>query len=159
MKTLTNEQAAYLAGFIDGDGSLLGQIVKQKDYVLKYQVRITLTLFQKTQRKEFLMKWQKLIGGTLRDRNDGMSELNLVGRDSIAPILRQVLPYLMIKTMQAKLVLQIAEQLPLTKSCPERFLALCVLTDRISQLNDSKKRHLTSEFVRNNYLILGLIKE
>ena len=68
MKTLTKEQAAYLAGFIDADGSLIGQIVRQKDYVLKFQVRITMSLIQKKQRKEFLMKWQKLIGGTIRDR-------------------------------------------------------------------------------------------
>jgi hypothetical protein len=159
MKTLTKEKASYLAGFIDADGSLIGQIVKQKDYVLKYQVRITLTLVQKTSRKEFLMKWQKLIGGTIRDRNDGISELNLVGRDSIMPILKQILPYIMIKTMQAKLILQIAEQLPLTKNSPERFLDLCILTDRISQLNDSKKRLITSDVVRREFLILGFIKE
>jgi hypothetical protein len=159
MKTLTKEQAAYLAGFIDADGSLIGQIVPQKDYVLKYQVRITMSLIQKTQRKEFLMKWQKLIGGKIRDRNDGISELNLVGRDNIVPILKQVLPYLMIKTMQAKLILKIAERLPLTKNSPENFLELCLLTDRISNLNDSKKRSITSDVVRREFLILGLIKE
>lgn len=159
MKTLTKEQAAYLAGFIDADGSLIGQIVRQKDYVLKFQVRITMSLIQKKQRKEFLMKWQKLIGGTIRDRNDGISELNLVGRDNIVPILEQVLPHLMIKTMQAKLILKIAEQLPLTKNSPENFLELCLLTDRISNLNDSKKRSVTSDIVRREFQILGLIKE
>lgn len=159
MKTLTKEQAAYLAGFIDADGSLIGQIVRQKDYVLKFQVRITMSLIQKKQRKEFLMKWQKLIGGTIRDRNDGISELNLVGRDNIVPILEQVLPHLMIKTMQAKLILKIAEQLPLTKNSPENFLELCLLTDRISNLNDSKKRSVTSDIVQREFQILGLIKE
>lgn len=159
MKTLTKEQAAYIAGFIDADGSLIGQIVRQQTYVLKFQVRITMSLIQKTQRKEFLMKWQKLIGGTIRDRNDGISELNLVGRDNIVPILKQVLPYLMIKTMQAKLILKIAEQLPLTKNSPDKFLELCLLTDRISNLNDSKKRSVTSDIVQREFQILGLIKE
>ena len=159
MKLLTKEQAAYLAGFIDADGSLIGQIVKQKDYVFKYQIRITLSLIQKTQRKEFLTKWQKIIGGTLRDRDDGISELNLIGRDSITPILNQVLPYLMIKTIQAKLILKIAEQLPLTKNSPETFLNLCLLVDRISERNDSKKRTINSDVVRKEFLILGLIKE
>lgn len=157
MKTLTKEQAAYIAGFIDADGSLIGQIVRQQTYVLKFQVRITMSLIQKTQRKEFLMKWQKLIGGTIRDRNDGISELNLVGRDNIVPILKQVLPYLMIKTMQAKLILKIAEQLPLTKNSPENFLELCLLTDRISNLNDSKKRSVTSDVVRREFQTLGFI--
>lgn len=157
MKTLTKEQAAYIAGFIDADGSLIGQIVRQQTYVLKFQVRITMSLIQKTQRKEFLMKWQKLIGGTIRDRNDGISELNLVGRDNIVPILKQVLPYLMIKTMQAKLILKIAEQLPLTKNSPDKFLELCLLTDRISNLNDSKKRSVTSDVVRREFQTLGFI--
>lgn len=157
MKTLTKEQAAYIAGFIDADGSLIGQIVRQQTYFLKFQVRITMSLIQKTQRKEFLMKWQKLIGGTIRDRNDGISELNLVGRDNIVPILKQVLPYLMIKTMQAKLILKIAEQLPLTKNSPDKFLELCLLTDRISNLNDSKKRSVTSDVVRREFQTLGFI--
>ena len=45
---LSNEEIAYLAGFLDGDGSIHAQIVQREDYRLKFQIRVTVTLFQDT---------------------------------------------------------------------------------------------------------------
>jgi intein/homing endonuclease len=41
---------AYLAGFIDGDGCLLAQLVKRPDYLYKFQIRISINFYQKTSR-------------------------------------------------------------------------------------------------------------
>ena len=46
----TIEQKAYIAGFLDGDGCINAQIVKRPDYKLQFQIRVTLTFFQKTKR-------------------------------------------------------------------------------------------------------------
>lgn len=49
-KTLDPTTAAYLAGFIDGDGSILAQLVKKEGYRYHFQVRVQVLFFQKTKR-------------------------------------------------------------------------------------------------------------
>ena len=160
VQTLTEAQASYLAGFIDGDGSIMAQIVKRPDYVLRYQIRLSVVFFQKKKRTHFLTQFQKEIGsGTLRDRGDGICELALVGANTVFPFLRQVRPFLRIKHKQANLVIQIIEQLPLTKKSPERFLDLCKLADQVSLLNDTKSRLTNLATVEVEFLDLGLIKK
>jgi hypothetical protein len=51
IKTLSPIDAAYLAGFVDGDGSILSQIVKREDYNYKFLIRISLLFHQKSKRK------------------------------------------------------------------------------------------------------------
>ena len=51
MKNLTESGFQhYVAGFSDGDGSINAQIVPRADYSLKFQIRFTITFFQKTSR-------------------------------------------------------------------------------------------------------------
>ncbi len=149
MNPLGEKQLAYIAGFLDGDGSVIAQIVINKEYVLKHQLRVTVSFMQLTIRKDFLISLKEEIGlGTIRDRKDGISEINIVGREQVQPLLKALLPYLRLKQKQAQLVLQICEQLPLYKNDPQLFLELCKLSDQVAQLNDSKKRTNTSESVR-----------
>lgn len=158
MNTLTELQASYLAGFIDGDGSIIAQIVPRKDYQLKYQIRVSVLFIQKRSRQYFLEAFQAEIGtGTVRDRGDGISELAIVGHQSVAAFLKQIVPYLRNKTKQGSLVLRICEQLNLTKTDPLRFIELARLTDQVSALNDSKNRTITSETVEQAFRDLGLI--
>lgn len=48
MTNLNKEDLIYLAGFIDGDGCVLAQIVKRENH--KFQIRVSLLLVQKTTR-------------------------------------------------------------------------------------------------------------
>lgn len=41
---------SYLAGFIDGDGCILAQIVRREEYKRKFQIRVTVAMYQKTKR-------------------------------------------------------------------------------------------------------------
>lgn len=160
MKNLTETQAAYLAGFIDGDGSILAQIVQRPDYVLKYQLRVSILFIQKKERLHFLTQFQSEIGsGSIRDRGDGIAELALVGKNTVLPFLKQIQPFLRLKRKQANLVIQIIEQLSLTKNSYEKFLDLCKLTDQVSNLNDSKSRLITSAVVEKTFQDLELIKK
>lgn len=47
IKKLTTLECAYIAGFLDGDGCINAQLVRREDYVLKFQIRYTITFFQK----------------------------------------------------------------------------------------------------------------
>jgi hypothetical protein len=160
MNTLTSTQAAYLAGLIDGDGSIIAQIVKRKDYKLKFQIRVSVLIVQKKKRIHFLHQFQQEIGaGTVRDRGDGIAEFSIIGVNTMHPFLKQIQPFLRIKKKQANLIIQILEQLPLTKDSPEKFLDLCKLSDQVSNLNDSTNRPNTSDIVKTFFEDLGLIKK
>lgn len=146
---------SYLAGFIDGDGSILVQIVKRPDYIYKFQIRISLVLYQKTSRYWFLLKMYKFINlfifnntkfGTLRNRNDNVSELAFVGYTPVKLILKAVLPYLIIKKSLANLTLDIIYSLDKVNNRSD-FIQVCKLVDKVAEFTDSKLRKNTSAVV------------
>lgn len=47
---LNQQEIAYLAGFIDGDGCILAQIIPRKDYKYKFQIRVSIIFYQKKSR-------------------------------------------------------------------------------------------------------------
>lgn len=144
---MINDILAYIAGFLDGDGSIHAQIVTRPDYRLGFQVRVSVSFIQKTTRYWFLIWLKKQVpGGILRQRKDDISEYTLTGASQVKPFLVQVLPHLRIKRRQARLVLSIIEKLPDTKD-PTAFLDVCEMVDQCALLNDSKKRVITRAFV------------
>lgn len=146
-------QSAYIAGFLDGDGSIFAQIVPKSDYVLKYQIRLSVSFIQKTKRRHFLHLMNKKLGkkGSIRDRNDNISELNFVGREKVQEVLERLQPYLAVKRKQCNLVLKIIEQFQFAKGPREEFLKLCDLVDQVAELNDSKNRKTTASVVRQRF--------
>ena len=142
------EIAAYLAGFVDGDGCINAQIVKRADYRLKFQIRCSVTFYQKTKRIHILEWVQKQIGGTLRRRPDKMSELAVVGPAKVLALLDLIGPYVRIKQPQVKLVRYILQHQSKSGD-PQAFLTLCEKVDQFTQLNDSKNREITSQVVRS----------
>jgi hypothetical protein len=50
LKRLSPMELSYIAGFLDGDGSIYAQIVKRSDYQLRFQLRVSVSFFQKTTR-------------------------------------------------------------------------------------------------------------
>jgi hypothetical protein len=151
-----NSQIAWLAGFVDGDGSINSQIVFRSDYKLRYQVRVTLTLFQSTERHHILLYIQKLLrSGVVRKRNDGMSEFSITGAKQLKQALRMLLPHLKLKKRQAILVLQIIDKLPYTKDV-SILLEACAIADKVGLLTDGKKRTQKSSQVLETLRSLGL---
>jgi len=149
MNKLTHDQLLYLAGLIDGDGSILAQLVFRKDSIWKYQIRLTVQVTQLKKRRWFLDKLQTEIGaGGVRDRAN-ISDFVLTETANVYKFLKDLQPYLRLKKKQANLVIRIIEQLPSSKaSCrKETFLELCQLVDQVADLNDTKKRKNTAETV------------
>ena len=150
---LSELDKAYIAGFLDADGSINAQIVPRKDYKLKYQIRVSVSFYQKTKHHWFLLwLFNKCRYGSLRKRKDGISEYSIVAKEAVASLLQQLEPNLRIKKPQLKLVLQIIKELPQAKD-PQAFITLCESVDRFEQLNYSKKRKITSETVRSTLAI------
>jgi hypothetical protein len=48
---LTKENLAYLAGFIDGDGCISGQLIKNNDYKFKFKIQLSIVILQKKSRR------------------------------------------------------------------------------------------------------------
>lgn len=149
-KKLETRELAYIAGFIDGDGSIMAQIVRDKSYKYGHTIRVTVALYQKTSRHWYLIKLRKLLGRdwSLRKRTDGMSVLSRTGFTPIRNFLTLIKPYLLLKPRLASLVLQIIDEYTQVQSEAD-FLKVCKLVDKTAEYTDSKKRKHTYSSVQD----------
>ena len=145
---MTNEEKAYIAGFLDGDGCLMAQLVRRKDYIYGYQVRVSMVFYQKQNRQEILV-WlkTKLLDGYIRQRNDGMAEYTIVGFKEVKRVLRLLYPYLRLKKVLARRVLKLIEVHP-ERMSPQKLIRLSKLVDETASFNYSKKRSNTSQTIK-----------
>ena len=94
---------AYIAGFLDGDGSLMLQLKKRLDGKTKVRFMGTICFYQDTRHEKDLHWIRSILGvGYLSKRNDGMSELRINGYESVKNIVHQLLPYIKFKRLQAR---------------------------------------------------------
>ena len=94
---------AYIAGFLDGDGSLMLQIKNRKDGISKIRFMATICFYQDTRHEKDLFWIQKILRkGYFHRRNDGMSELRINGYDSVKNILDLLKPFIRFKKIQAE---------------------------------------------------------
>ena len=148
IRFVSNEELAYIAGFLDGDGCVMAQLVRRKDYIYGYQIRVSIVFYQKQTHQEIL-EWlkQKLKLGYIRQRNDGMAEYTIVGLKEVERILRLLYPFLRLKKVLAKKVLRLIKAHP-ERMSPQKLLRLSVLVDETATFNYSKKRSNTSETIK-----------
>ena len=94
---------AYIAGFLDGDGSLMLQLKKRSDTLKGFRIMTTICFYQDT-RHEKPLHWirQTLNIGYVTRRNDGMSELRINGFGTVSKIMIELLPFLRFKKIQAQ---------------------------------------------------------
>lgn len=135
---------SYIAGFLDGDGCIMAQLIRRKDYIFGYQIRLSIVFYQKTKYKHHL-EWlkQKLQYGYVRERKDGMSEYTIVGLAEVKNILQKLLPFLHLKKNLAKLIIRIAK-MPKRPSM-KQLIHNAQLVDKSAQFNYSKKRVNTTK--------------
>jgi len=103
---------AYIAGFLDGDGSLMLQIKKRKDGKSKRRFMCTICFYQDSRHEKPLYWIRRILGiGYLSRRNDGMSELRINGFKQVRDIIKDLLPFIRFKKEQAKSLLKAADLL------------------------------------------------
>jgi hypothetical protein len=150
---------AYIAGFLDGDGSIFFQLIRKRDYRLGFQIRPSIAFYQKTDNEHILL-WLKeqLVSGSLRRRRTGISDYTIVEAREVVRLLTALQPYVRLKQEHVRLGLEILEELPAAAADPHRFLALSRRVDQFRDLNYSKKRTVTFATVREHLRVLGLLE-
>ena len=124
---------AYIAGFLDGDGSIMFQVKKRKDTARGKRIMFTICMYQDTRHEKPLFWMKKVLGiGYISRRNDGMTELRINGYEQVQRILRNFFPYLKFKKNQVKYI----------------FRALDILNrKKISKLKKGEKIRVSSALV------------
>ncbi len=101
---------AYIAGFFDGDGSLMAQVKNRRDTPTGWRIMFTICLYQDSRHKEPLQWMQKVLGsGYLHDRRDGITEYRINGYSAVRKILINIQPYVRFKKKQVNYALKILE--------------------------------------------------
>lgn len=146
---MSDGEKAYIAGFLDGDGSIMAQLVFRKDYRLGYQIRTSVVFYQKTNHQDFLLWLKKQLGyGYIRMRNDGMSEYTIVGFREVDHVLTLLYPFLRLKKDLAQDVLRIIKSHPVQRKMTAlKLISLSKMVDKTATFNYSKKRTNTSDTV------------
>ena len=49
-------ELSYIAGFLDGDGSIIAQLIRREDYKLGFQIRVSIQFSQKCSKQIYLEK-------------------------------------------------------------------------------------------------------
>jgi len=101
---------AYIAGFLDGDGSLMLQLKKRKDGKAKIRFMLTICFYQDTRHEKPLYWIRNILGiGYISRRNDGMTELRINGYKQVRNIIKDLLPYIRFKKYQAKALFEASD--------------------------------------------------
>ncbi len=147
MSLIDTTTLAYIAGFLDGDGSVFFQIVPRSDYINRFEIRASVAFYQKTENAGILDWLKEQLGaGYIRHRKTGISDYTVVGHVEVGRILNLLRPYVRLKTRQVELGLEILEKLEAAESL-DGFIESCKLVDKFGELNYSKKRKMTSVVV------------
>jgi hypothetical protein len=150
--------ASYIAGFLDGDGSIHFQLVKQKEYRFGFHIRATVSLSQSTSARQGLEQIQTLLGGGgyIRDRGTGMSDLVITSRPLLLRILQEVEPYVIFKQVHVRRALAILPQLNRVRD-PQVFLHLARQVDAFATLNYSKTKRISAADVEQHLRSKGVL--
>ncbi len=129
----------YLAGFLDGDGSIYVRAKPNSSYKYGYQVAPTIAFFQSGKNDMFPTLCKNIGFGTMRIRKDNIFEYTISKQEEIKMFLKQILPHLVLKQEQARLMLKILEVKENVQS-KDDFNNLLALIDSFRELNYSKNR-------------------
>jgi len=129
-KVLSEVERAYIAGLIDADGAIMALIEHHKEKRFRFRVRIELKV---TQKQTNILDWlQKVTGlGRVRKNRTTFDWLTR-NQDEIYDFLKQLLPYLKIKSEQAKFALMIISR---KVHSEENLLEIARLADTLSTFN------------------------
>lgn len=102
MGSRSKTELAYIAGFLDGDGSLMLQIKKRKDGAVGIRFMPTICFYQDTRHEKTLFWIKEVLGiGYFSRRKDGMTELRINGYRQVQDILAMLSPYIRFKKLQS----------------------------------------------------------
>jgi hypothetical protein len=142
MKIFSSTQKSYLAGFLDGDGSIYVRLKPNPTYKYGFQIAPYIVFFQSNKDRRNFEKLCAICGlGYMRERKDGILEYIVSKKDAIRILLKAVKPYVILKSGQVNLMLNILDKKERIKNKHD-FMALANMVDMFRKLNYSKKRKI-----------------
>ena len=154
---LTKEERAYIAGFLDGDGSLMLQMKKRGDSKRGWRFMATICLYQDSRHDSPLTWMKRKLGiGYLSHRNDGITELRINGFKQVRDILALLIPYIRFKKAQAHAIHRactILVQTSLNALTRTDKKCICQCLMEVQENNYMTHRKKT---IRELYSLLGL---
>ena len=142
---------AYIAGFLDGDGSIVVQLKNRSDTPRGWRLMVGLHFYQDSRHKKKLVELKKIFGiGYVSDRNDKITELKINGYDTVCKIIRLLIPYLRFKKVQAAKLLEIGEllekqNLPDVSATKRQKIAQLIIDIRNSNYFSSQRKYSDSD--------------
>ena len=144
---------AYIAGFLDGDGSLMLQVKKRSDTKLGVRFMATICLYQDTRHDKDLYWIRDVFKiGYISNRKDGISELRINGYKTVLDILQNLQPFIRFKKIQAKALIKacrILKDTPITSLNKKQLKELVSLIFIIKNQNYSSRSTLSKEELMN----------
>ncbi len=104
------EKLAYIAGFLDGDGSIMLQLRKNTSGKI-IRIKTVICLYQDNRYRKDLEEIHKILGGYVYTRNDNICELRIEGFARVFEILVLLKPFLRFKKKQASLLIKLIPKL------------------------------------------------
>ena len=140
---IKTQDLTYIAGFLDGDGSIMIQIKHRADAPRGWRMMATICFYQDTRHKKPLLWIRDSFGiGYISDRNDHMTELRINGYGEVKRILLLLQPYIRFKGKQVIYALKILMRLEKKRigilSKEER---LAIADDMIVLRNENYQSH------------------
>ena len=99
---------AYIAGFLDGDGSIMVQVKNRPSSTIGFRLMFTICFYQDSRHRKPL-EWirRKIEIGYLSDRCDKITELKINGYKQVKRILEKIQPFVKFKKRQTEIALKI----------------------------------------------------
>jgi hypothetical protein len=140
--SLLNTEKAYIAGFLDGDGSIMLQIKRRGDTARGYRFMATICFYQDTRHDEPLYWMRDVLSiGYLSERNDGITELRINGFAEVRQILELFQPYLRFKKLQAEAMIKACSILEIGINKLSRCQLLLVVDSMLIIQRENYKSH------------------
>lgn len=156
MGSRLNVDLAYIAGFLDGDGSIMLQVKKRSDTKRGFRFMATICLYQDTRHDKPLYWIRDVLGiGYITKRKDGMSELRINGFSTINSLLRELEPYIKFKQAQVKSMIKATNLLAKDINMLSNEELKCLVSLILIIQNENYKLH-TKRNQQEFYKILNL---
>jgi hypothetical protein len=154
---LESSTKAYIAGFLDGDGSIMLQIKSRSDTRYGYRLQATICFYQDSIHEDELQWIRDQLGmGYVSRRKDGISELRINGYSGVEAVLLETQKFIRFKRRQVSLMLD-ALRILQRKPRVDQFLKVCKLADEISRANYKSRRIRSAVEVEESLKARGLL--
>ena len=151
MSGVTAVEKAYVAGLLDGDGSVMAPMEPHRECRFRYRIRVVVKFSQHEDHDQTLMELKALCGdGYVSQSNKRVREFAVKSSRGVERLLRDIEPYVRIKRTQVRQALALMEQLKHVQTL-EQFRRVAELADQLSAGNlksRSRRKHSSQSIAR-----------